>query len=380
MKTARAMTIGGASVVALALAAGCTSSGGSSTASESGGEAPSVSKLTLWDGFSQYNTGGSPLEGLISTCEEETGISIDRTVNEDILGKLTQAAATGDLPDLTIIDNPEVSQFAATGILADNEESGVSTEGMMSNVVEPGIYEGKTYGAPIGSNTLALYYNTEMLEAAGVEAPSDWATLKEVAEKTTVTADRRYGIAFSARPNAEGTFQFLPFFWGAGAELTELDSPEAISALELWVDLVSDGYASSENVTLNQQEVRDQFMAGNAAMMVNGTWQLNTLDESGIPYAVVPIPDPDGGAAPSPLGGEFITVVQSGDTDRIKAAGDFVNCFTKADNLTGWLEGQTYISPYPEQAQEQADTDPRLVPWVQAVDAARARSLDLGPR
>lgn len=355
--------------------------GGAEGGGESGGEttgAVVATSLTLWDGYTQYNTGESPWEGLIATCEEQTGITIERTANDNNGDKFTQAASTGDTPDLIILDNPNVAQYAETGILVDNETTGVDTSEMMPNIVASGIYEGKTYGAPFGANTLALFYNTEMFDAAGVTPPTTWAELEDAAKALTDPAASRYGIAFSARPDAEGTFQFLPFFWGSGAELTELDSPDAIEALTLWVDLVSNGYASGENVTLNQQEVRDQFMAGNAAMMVNGTWQLNTLDESGIPYAVVPIPAQDGGDAASPLGGEFINIVQNDDEAKAAAAGKFVNCFVERENLTGWLEGQTYVSPYADQAAEQAASDARLTPWVSAIAAARSRTEDLG--
>jgi multiple sugar transport system substrate-binding protein len=43
------------------------------------------------------------------------------------------------------------------------------------------------------------------------------------------------GITFSAIGTEEGSFQFLPWFWGAGAQLTQLDSPQATAALDLWV-------------------------------------------------------------------------------------------------------------------------------------------------
>lgn len=365
-----------ASAAALALplallATACGSGGGD----ESGGD---PTQLTFWDGFTQYNTGGSPFEELIATCEDETGITIERTVSDNIYDKYTRAASTGDLPDLLILDNPNVAQFAETGILADNEAAGIDTSEMQPNIVASGIYEGKTYGAPFGSNTLALFYDVDAFAEAGLEPPTDWDSLRSAAQALTDPATGRYGIAFSARPDQEGTFQFLPFFWGAGAELTDVDSPEAVEALTLWTDLVADGYASGENVTLNQQEIRDQFTAGHAAMMVNGTWQLNTLDDSDVNYAVVPIPAPDGGAAPSPLGGEFINVVQNEDPAIVTAAGEFASCFTSRENLAGWLEGQTYISPYADQAEQQAADDPRLVPWVEAVGAARSRTEDLG--
>lgn len=375
MKRRRLTLAAALAVPTLLLATACSSS---SDGNGQGDGDPGATTLTLWDGWTQYNTGASPYEELISTCEAETGITIERTVSESLGDTFTQAAGTGDTPDLIVLDNPNVTQFAETGILVDNETSGIDTSGMMPNIVASGEYDGATYGSPVGSNTLALYYNKDLLDAAGITPPTSWAELVAAAGALTDPSTSTYGIAFSARPDQEGSFQFLPFFWGAGAELTDIASPEAVEALTLWVDLVDDGYASEENVTLNQQEIRDQFTAGHAAMMVNGTWQLNTLDEAGVSYGVVPIPAQDGGDAPSPLGGEFLVPVQNGDDAKIEAAGTFVNCFVEPANLSAWLDGQTYISPYRDQADEQAAKDERLVPWVAAVAAARSRTEDLG--
>src|SRR5690606_17270779 len=119
-------------------------------------------------------------------------------------------------------------------------------------------------------------------------------------------------------------------------------------------DWMQSGQAAESNINSNQQDVRDQFLAGGAAMMVNGTWQLGALDDAGIPYAVVPIPAIDGGPAPSPLGGEFIEVVASSEKTQAASA-EFAQCFIDPANARGWTEGQNYISPYPDEAEAQAE-------------------------
>ncbi len=376
----QSVTFAAALAVGLTLmTAGC-STGPTDPAQTTSGGQTAVTSLTLMDGFAQYNTGDSPWEKTLSACEDKLGITLERTVSDDPLGQFTQEASAHETPDLYVLDNPEVARFAETGIFADNATAGIDTSKMQQNIVASGVVDGKTYGAPIGANSLALYYNTDLFTAAGLQPPTNWDEIKADAAKLTDSSKGQYGIAFSARSDAEGTFQFLPFFWGAGADLSNIGSPEAVEALSFWVDLVKSGYASTELVTLNQQEVRDQFMAGHAAMMVNGTWQLNTLDDASIPYAVVPIPAKDGGEAASPLGGEFITAVQNGDPARVTAAGSFINCVVDPDNLAAFLTGQTYISPYADQAAQQATDDPRLVPWVPAVAAAKSRTADLGSK
>ena len=74
---------------------------------------------------------------------------------------------------------------------------------------------------PIGANTLALYYNKAVLKAAGVDVATikDWDSLTAALAK--VKAAGKKGITFSAIGTEEGSFQFLPWFWGSGANLTE---------------------------------------------------------------------------------------------------------------------------------------------------------------
>ncbi len=166
-----------------------------------GSNEPDASTLTLWDGFTQYDE-ESPFGRLISLCEEETGITIERTADAAVADNLLRAATTGSTPDLVILDNPNIAQFAETGLLVDNETSGLDTGDQRENVLAAAQVDGKTYGGSLGSNTLALFYNTDLLEAAGLEPPTDWDELRAAVEATT--QGDTYGIAFSAVNTEEG--------------------------------------------------------------------------------------------------------------------------------------------------------------------------------
>jgi multiple sugar transport system substrate-binding protein len=342
--------------------------------SPSNGGGDEVTSLTIWDYFTHLDS-ESHLARLYEACEEETGISIERTADAALADSLLQAASGGSTPDLVILDNPNVAEFAETGLLVSNADSGLDVGEQRENILAAAQSGGEEYGGSIGSNTLALFYNTEMLAAAGVEPPTNWDEFKAAVAATTV--GDVYGIAFSAIAGEEASFQFEPFLWGAGGSLEDLSSPEAVEALTLWTDWVTNGQASQSNLSANQQDIRDQFASGNAAMMINGTWQLNALNESGIPYAVVPIPAIDGGPAPSPLGGEFIQIV-AGDEARVAASTEFAQCLIEPSNLGEWIAAQSYVSPYPAESDKQAAENEALVPWVDAIAVAEGRTADLG--
>jgi multiple sugar transport system substrate-binding protein len=273
-----------------------------------------------------------------------------------------------------------LQQVASTGALAPLTDYGVDLEGLYPNLIDAGSLDGEVYGIAPGINGMALFYNVDMLDEAGVEPPTTWDEVRDVA--AALTGDGVYGIAFSAVATEEGSWQFEPWFWGAGADLTQLDSPEAVQALEFWVDLVESGYASRSVVTWSQGDVNDQFIAGNAAMMQNGVWNLPTLDESGINYNVVPIPMPDGGAAPGPMGGEVLAIPVSGDEARMQAAGEVVNCLLSDESMVTWGNLNAYIPSRQAVAEQVAEDNPMMRSFVDAAAAERARTgppANLGP-
>ena len=234
-------------------------------------------------------------------------------------------AAVRKPPAISAIDNPDVLRVAKAGILKD-----ISADVAKMKVWED-IYPGpkaavsdgsKVFGVPIGSNSLALYYNKKMLTEAGVASPpKTWAELTETATKTTKSPV--YGIAFSAVNTEEATWQWEPFLWSNGGSLTDLGSDNAKEALQLWVDWVKKGVASKDVVNWNQGDVPNQFIGGRAATMVMGPWQLGNVKKSGIDFGIVTIPVPKEGEKPVvPLGGEVWCVLK-GDS-KVEAGGDEV--------------------------------------------------------
>ena len=80
----------------------------------------------------------------------------------DLTNKALLAAQQGNSPDVLIVDNPVVSTLAEAGVLTTTDETKLDTVGDRSRTCSaPGQIGGKTYGIPIGANTLALYYNKD---------------------------------------------------------------------------------------------------------------------------------------------------------------------------------------------------------------------------
>ncbi|MGW9493558.1 ABC transporter substrate-binding protein [Streptomyces prasinus] len=316
----------------------------------------------------------------MARCGTRLGIRIEQqsVPAAQVMTKALRMASSKSLPDIVQFDASEMPTFAEAGGLVDLRTLGLETDGIPRGIVEFGSYRGTYYGAARSVNTLALFYDKDALDRAGLEVPATWDELRETAKR--LTEGKRYGLALSAGGAEDGVFQFTPFMWSNGGDETELDGPRVVEALDYWKALLQDGSLSRSTVNWTQADVNDQFMAGNAAMMINGPWQVETLntDES-LNWGIAQIPVPRAGdASVGPLGGAVLTVPKTGDEDRERTAGRVVAC------LAGEKEQLTYaLNSWMVPAHEKAaavwrDRVPELDALADQVAEARSRTGRLG--
>ncbi|MGH3246077.1 MAG: sugar ABC transporter substrate-binding protein, partial [Trebonia sp.] len=370
----RARAIGAAVLVFSTAAAALTAcSSGSSGSTASSGSPASGGTYNFWDPYPQYN-GSSAWVKLIESCGTKAGVTIKRT-GFDTTALTTQAllaAQQGNAPDILLVDNPVVSTLAKAGALTTTAQNGLSTGSIAPNILDAGVINGATYGVPIGANTLALYYNPKVLKAAGVNPASvtSWSTLTAALAK--VKAIGKTGITFSGIGTEEGSFQFLPWFWGAGASLTNLNSPQAVAALTLWTGWLKDGYAPNSVIQDTQTTAWQEFQTGDVAFAENGTWQKASAASMGA--KVIQIPAENSGEAPVPTGGEFFTIPVQGNTATYATSAKIVSCLSATDNIVKTDNTLNYIAPTKAGQQAQLTADPSLSSWVSAVGVAQART------
>lgn len=369
----RAVALGAAGCLLAGLVTACGGSDGS-------GGSGKVTTLTEMD----YDTAppqSKQLPKMLNACGKKAGVTIKRQAlpRDQLMPKLLQGASAHQLPDLTLIDNPNLQQVAQTGALVPLKQAGLSTDGFYPSIVSAGQYQGKLYGIAPGVNGLALFYNKDKLAKANVKPPKTWAQLKSAAAKLTYGST--YGLGFSAVGNEEGVFQFEPFFFTAGGKLNKLDSAQGVKALQLWTDLVHDGSASKSVVNWTQADVNDQFVAGHLAMMINGSWQLAVLNKhKKLHYGVIPLPTPQAGGKPvTPLGGEVWAVAKSGGARQAKAI-QVLKCMLSDKNTLSWSKLNAYVPSKQSAAAKLAKQKPLMSTFVTETATAKARTQVLGTK
>ena len=209
--------------------------------------------LTLWT----ESATGAEATFAGEFTEMDNGITIDvREIRfDDIVTENLRAFATGTNPDIISIDNPDHAAFAARGAFLDLTDLAAASDQIDMDNYFPGprssfTWDGGVYGIPRASNTIALYYNKDLFEAAGLDPdnpPSTWDELYEAATALTDPDNDVYGIAFSAKASEEGTFQFLPWLQMTGGSFEQVNGDGAADALAFWKTLLDEGLTSPEH-------------------------------------------------------------------------------------------------------------------------------------
>jgi multiple sugar transport system substrate-binding protein len=368
-----------ATLVSLTLAA--CGGGGSDGGESGGGTSETVDSLTVLDYYSD-EPGHSQIGDMLTKCGTSIGVAtVDHqsVPGPTLIQKVLQQASSKTLPDVLMLDNPDIQQIAEAGALAPLGEFGLNADGYAPGPVSAATYDGQLYGLQPGANTLAIFYHKDVLAKAGVQPPKTWAELRTAAKK--LTSGEQYGFAFNATADYEGAWQFLPPMWTNGGDETNLKSPEVTEALQLWKDLVDDGSVSKSAVNWKQADVNDQFIAGKAAMMLNGPWQIPSLQRAKIDFGVVPFPvnKPDQTSV-APLGGEAWTVPVTADAAKTAKAAELVKCMNTDENQMLRAK-QGGLVPTKLALAEQYKTEvPSMAGFTDAVATARARTGKLGAK
>ncbi|NMM97773.1 ABC transporter substrate-binding protein [Bifidobacterium olomucense] len=359
-------------VVAAAAVMSLAACGGSSSAKDD-------KTIEFWDPYPQ-KTADSTWQAFVEKCAPD-GYTVKRVgyAQSDLLNNLTTAVKANNAPEIALIDNPKMPTAVDAGLVTDIKAAGVDVSGYDANIEGPGIVDGVQYGVSYGSNALGLYYNPTVLQKAGVDPASitDWDSLNAAIEKVVNAGFK--GITFAGISGEEGTFQFLPWFWGAGGKLADASGSTAEQdALDLVSGWVQKGWAPKSVATDNQSAAWDLFLTGEYGFSENGSWQAESAAQEG--YEMIPIPGKDGGVAPVPTGGEFITIpTQKNMSDeKLAATVKVIECLVDGDNLKSLNDEMVYLAAKSDVRAQQVKENEVWKPWVKIVESASGRTTDVG--
>ena len=141
-------------------------------------------------------------------------------------------------------------------------------------------YEGVHYAVPKDYDTIALVYNKEIFDNAGIAYPDDtwtWDTLLETAKKLT---DPEKGIYGFGAPNDRQSGYLNLIYQNEGFAFENgksgYDQAATQEAVQWWVDLQKVHQVSPSQESFVDMGVDDQMQAGKLAMCFTGSWMMSS--------------------------------------------------------------------------------------------------------
>lgn len=304
-------------------------------------------EVTLW----HYFDASADAQAIVDWVDEYNSLQDDIHITctyvsrEELMNQYTIGALSGELPDIGMVDSPDMASYISLGVFEDItaqlEEWGEIDqfyEGPLSSCMDS---EGNLYGLPQNTNCLALACNMDLLAAAGYDhVPASLDEFKEMVAATTNPDDDVYGFAMCCISTEEGTFQLLPWLRseldGEGVNVDNLTAPSAVNGLSVLGDFVANGYMSKECVNWTQADAFNQFAAGKAAMGEVGTWHLAQTDTIGdaFNYEFCLLPTGDEGTSTSTIGGENFGVCSG--AENVDGCVDFLKWLCSKDKEGEW--------------------------------------------
>ncbi len=266
--------------------------------------------LTFWNGF----TGGDrpAYEGLVKQFNDtHPNIQVNMEIMpwDTLAQKLPAALATGQGPDISTPDYNigTIWQYAKSGLIAPLDDaygSGpnqIELSAMPPKVIDGFKKDGKIYAVPANFATLMLYYDKDLLAAAGIASPPKTmdefrADAVKLTKKDSSGNPSQYGVVL---PDHQTIANWPILIWADGGDILNdkgcsmLDDPKTVSAVKSWADLVVSQGISPVGQT--GQGSDNLFAAKKTAMEMNGPWAAGQYNTAGINYDVAPIPVGSGG-------------------------------------------------------------------------------------
>lgn len=332
----------------------------------------STAKIVIWSPTDEQGIENWWAEKITVWNQEHPDLTIarqaiDRSDSYAYENKITTATTSNDLPDILFVDGPTVSYYAANGTIIpiDDVYTEEDKKDFMPSSIQQNTYDDHLYAIGPTESSVALYYNKDYLDKAGIEYPSDtdikkawtWDQFYENAKK--LTTDDYVGTNI-VMDKGEGLIYALePFFLENGANFVSDDgskadgyvnSKESVETMDYLNKFIQEGLA-------NVDPVKDEFLNGKAATMLGGSWNIADLEKSDLNWGVSYYPVSNDGKAVSPTGDWTAAVTKDcEDPDSAKQVlqylmstdnvADYASAIAKPasrtssyDKMTGWDEG-----------------------------------------
>jgi multiple sugar transport system substrate-binding protein len=333
------LRVGGGALVG-AYALGTTGCGGGSNGSGSG----ELTVLT-WGSTSGEEKGFRELAERYNAQNPEVPVKMEFVPADQAYEQLDTRLAAGEAPDIARLQYQQMGKYASEGALADLSEY---LDDGYGDAFTPALwqavnYEGAPYGMPQHTDTFAVFYNTDIFEKVGIEAPRSmeeswtWDEFLEIA--TGIKDEGAADFAFAYNWQGTGaSYRWMPLLFQHGGQLLDSDlaapaieSPAGIETVAFTKRWFDEGLVPPSTSIKSGEQIETLFSNGTTAMMLSGDWLIPfVVDNMKAGWDVTYMIRDE--AMASDLGGNALAVTR--DSPNPEAAADFLKFAGSDENMS----------------------------------------------
>jgi multiple sugar transport system substrate-binding protein len=338
-------------------------SGGGTESPEAGPASPATTgcagkgELTMWERSGGNKEMVDMLVAAWNAKNPDCKVKLTYIPHTEMVGKIAQGIASGQVPDLMGMDLIYAPQFEKAQQLVDLTsrisawpELRTASKGHMTVAT----YESKLYGVPLYADVSALFYNKDLFARAGLDPdkpPTSLPQLREYADKITALGGDIKGYYLPGNCAGCNIFTVGPLMWASGAKIEAAgpgDEPlvgdGVKQVLQFERDMVKAGNVHPGDRTENGETFHLQFGSGKVGMMGTGNFNITLARQQNpkMKFGIALLPGMTPGSSASFIGGDLVVVPRG--SKRVNDAVNFmkfllsddvqVEVYAKALNLT----------------------------------------------
>src|SRR5262245_32131778 len=300
--------------------------------------APAMAKdLVMWE-----RSGGNAkmVDTLVAMWNEKNP---DRKINltyiphAEMVAKLAQAIASGEVPDLMGMDLIYAPQFEKAGQLVDITDK--VKEWPQLKTASPGhmmvaTMDKRLYGVPLYADVSALFYNIDLFQKAGLDPkkpPTSLDEIRQYADKITALGGDVKGYFLPGSCAGCNIFTVGPLMWASGAKIEAVgpgDEPlvgDGVKQVMEWARaMIKAGNVHEDARAENGETFAKRFGSGKIGMMGTGNFQITLVRDAhpNMRFGITLLPGVKPGSAASFIGGDLVVVPKG--SKRVDDAVDFM--------------------------------------------------------
>ena len=304
---------------------------------------------------------------------ENTGINLNVEVVSwnDIYTVVNTRIANGEAPDVLNID--VFADYQADDLLLPIQD--VVSEETYSKMYDAFLaqseVDGTVWAVPDLASARALYYNADILEAAGVEVPTTWEELTAECEAIKAYDENIYPWGIDMTTD-EGQAAFAYYTWNNGGGFVDeegnwtLNSPENVEAVEYAISLVNAGYTNSDPANDTRYDLQDMFGAGKVAMVIAPNSLPTYIADGGneVNYGVAAIPSNTGEAVSAGVMDRFMCFDNGYSDEELAAITTFFDYFYDDVRYAEWVAMEGFLPATKTGGEALAAEDEDMANWI----------------